>query len=197
MLDAADAGAATARAHGAPTPEDFRLETVDLPPLEEGQVLVANAVMSVDPYMRGRMNDVKSYVPPFQIDAPLEGGAVGTVIDSRNADLPVGASVLHQLGWREHSVLAGQDATVVGTDAAPDGIDVYFDNVGGEHLEAAIGGMNRGGRAALCGAISQYNSTETPPAQRGLLRSSRSGGRRRSSPRGARPRGRRPGPVQA
>ena len=186
-----------ARPHGAPTPEDFRLETVDLPPLEEGQVLVANAVMSVDPYMRGRMNDVKSYVPPFQIDAPLEGGAVGTVIDSRNADLPVGAPVLHQLGWREHSVLAGQDATVVDTDAAPDGIDVYFDNVGEEHLEAAIGAMNRGGRAALCGAISQDNSTETPPAQRGLLRSSRSGGRRRSSPRGARPRGRRPGPVQA
>ena len=78
------------RPHGAPTPEDFRLETVDVPALEEGQVLVANDVMSVDPYMRGRMNDMKSYVPPFELDAPLDGGAVGTVVDSKSEDVPVG-----------------------------------------------------------------------------------------------------------
>ena len=253
------------RPHGAPTQENFRIETMDLPELEEGQVLVANAVMSVDPYMRGRMNDVESYVAPFQVDAPLDGGAVGTVIESRASDIPVGASVLHQKGWREHAVLSAKEATVVDTEAvpdsaylgvlgltgltayagltavaemkegdvvfvsgaagavgstvvqvakalgasrvvgsagsqekvdrvkelgadaafnykdgavadllkeaAPDGIDVYFDNVGGDHLEAAIGAMHRNGRAALCGAISQYNETEAPegPRNMGLL----------------------------
>lgn len=250
------------RPHGAPVPEDFRLVEMPVPELAEGQVLVANTVMSVDPYMRGRMNDVKSYVPPFQIDQPLDGGAVGTVIASRHDDVPVGASVVHALGWREHAVVDGSQVRVVDTEhidegaylgvlgmpgltayagllvagemqqgdvvfvsgaagavgslvgqiaklsgasrvigsagtpekvarlrelgfdaafnyrdgsvteqlaeAAPEGIDVYFDNVGGDHLEAAIASLNTDGHVAMCGAIAQYNATEPPAAPRNL-----------------------------
>lgn len=250
------------RPHGRPSTDDFRLETAALPELGDGQVLVANHVMSVDPYMRGRMNDVKSYVPPFQIDQPLDGGSVGEVIASRSDDVPVGSIVLHGLGWRDHAVLDGKRAQIVdvsevpesaylgvlgltgltayaglmaagefqagdtvfvsgaagavgsmvvqiakaagaarvigsagskekvervlelGADAAfdyhdgsvteqlaaaaPDGIDVYFDNVGGDHLEAAIDAMNTDGHIAVCGAISAYNSTEPPVAPRNL-----------------------------
>ena len=250
------------RPQGAPSSDNFRLETVDLPQLADGEVLVRNVVMSLDPYMRGRMNDVKSYVAPFEIDAPLDGGAVGAVIASRSDDVAVGQHVLHGLGWREHAALPAKSVRVVDTDAAPastylgvlgltgltayvgltavagmregdtvfvsgaagavgqaagqiakalgagrvvgsagsadkvarvvelgydaafsyrdgpvaeglasvapDGIDVYFDNVGGEHLEAAIGALSTFGRVAMCGAISQYNSTEPPAAPRNL-----------------------------
>ncbi len=251
------------RPQGWPTAENFRLVEVEVPELADGQVLVRNTAMSVDPYMRGRMNDVRSYTPPFQLDRPLEGGAVGEVIASRSADRAVGDTVVHGLGWRAEAVvdaaatrvvdtslapadvylgalgmtgltayagltavaamqpgdtvfisgaagavgsLAGQiakqrgAARVVGSAgspakvahllglgfdvafdyhdgsvaeqlavAAPEGIDVYFDNVGGEHLEAAIGALRRGGRVALCGAISQYNSTDAPVGPRTLV----------------------------
>lgn len=244
-----------ARPTGFPAPEDFRLVTEELPAPGPGQVLVRNEVMSVDPAMRGRMNDVPSYVAPFQLDAPLEGGAVGTVVASQSPDVAVGDSVLHGLGWREYALLdarhtrvvdttvapasaylgvlgmpgltayaglldvakmrpdetvfvsgaAGAVGTLVGQiarlrgarlvigsagsaakvrylvdelgfDAAfnykdgsirtqlkqltPDGIDVFFDNVGGEQLEAALFRMNLHGRVAICGAISQYNNPD-------------------------------------
>lgn len=208
--------------------------------------------------MRGRMNDVKSYTPPFKLDHPMDGGAVGEVIASNAEGFAVGDHVLHGLGWREiadmpakHAVKvdpgiaplsaylgvlgmpgltayaglfevasfkegdavfvsgaagavgsqvgqlaklkgasrvigsAGSDEKVkllteeYGFDAAfnykngpvrdqlkaaaPDGIDVYFDNVGGEHLEAAISSFNLHGRATICGMIAQYNSTEPTP----------------------------------
>ena len=71
------------RPSGLPTQENFELREVDLPPLGEGQVRVRNLWLSVDPYMRGRMNEVKSYVPPFQLGEPLEGGAIGEVVESR------------------------------------------------------------------------------------------------------------------
>src|SRR3954452_1966701 len=251
-----------ARPHGEPKPTDFRLVDVELPDPGAGEVLVRNTYMSVDPYMRGRMSDAKSYLPPFRLDAALEGGAVGEVIASEADGLAPGDIVLHQLGWREHAVLpaghvrkvdadglspsaflgvlgmpgltayvglldiatlregdvvfvsgaagavgslAGQVAklrghTVIGSagsaekvahlvddlgfDAAfnykdgpvaeqlaasaPGGIDVYFDNVGGEQLEAAIGALNRNGRVALCGAISGYNATEPPRGIRNM-----------------------------
>ena len=252
-----------ARPEGAPGPEHFRLVERELPDPGPGQLLVRNEVLSVDPYMRGRMNDVKSYVPPFQLDAPLDGGAVGTVVASGEESVPVGASVLHGAGWRDYALLDAKRATVVDTalapassylnalgmigltawgglliaaemkagdtvfvsgaagavgslagqiaklkgaarvvgsaggpekaralverfgydeaidyragdlrgqlaKAAPEGIDVYFDNVGGEHLEAALGAARMHGRIALCGAIAQYNATEPTPGPRNL-----------------------------
>jgi NADPH-dependent curcumin reductase CurA len=249
-----------ARPKGEPQPSDFAVETVDVPDPGDGEVLVRNLWMSVDPYMRGRMNDVKSYVPPFAIGAALEGGAVGEVVASGASSHAVGDLVLSNLGWRELALAPAKAFTVVepvarpswylgvlgmpgltaysglvrvagfqqgetvfvsgaagavgslvgqlavlrggtaigsaGTPekvawlrelgfaaafdyhdgpvaaslaaAAPDGIDVYFDNVGGEHLEAAIGALKVHGRATICGMISAYNATEPPAAPRNL-----------------------------
>ncbi|GAU69847.1 putative NADP-dependent oxidoreductase [Streptomyces sp. NBRC 110611] len=252
-----------ARPHGWPTLEDFALREAAVPELAEGQFLVRNLHFSVDPYMRGRMNDVKSYVPPFQLERPMDGGAVGEVIASRTDSFAVGDHVLHGLGWREYAVLDAEHATkvdgslaplttylgvlgmpgltayagllrvasfkegdtvfvsgaagavgsevgqiaklkgasrVIGSagsdekvkllveeygfdaafnykngdvtqqlkEAAPEGIDVYFDNVGGHHLEAAISTLNVHGRVAICGMISMYNATEPSPAPRNL-----------------------------
>ena len=251
------------RPHGRPVPENFRFAKTVLPELEDGQVLVRNQFISVDPYMRGRMNDVKSYSAPFALDAALDGGAVGEVIASRSAERKVGDAVVHSLGWRDYAVLnagatipartdlgpasaflgalgmtgltayagllkvagfkagevvfvsaaagavgslVGQIAKamgasrVIGSAGSPEkverllelgfdaafnyhdgpvarqlaeaagerGIDVYFDNVGGEHLEAALSALTIGGRVAMCGAISQYNATAPTPAPRNL-----------------------------
>jgi hypothetical protein len=251
------------RPSGWPTPANFDLVEVELPTLAAGQVLVRNLVMSVDPYMRGRMNDVKSYVPPYEVGAPLEGAAVGEVVESRDPSLQAGDTVLHGLGWREYAVLPARHATKIDLDlapagaylgilgmpgltayaglldagefeegdtvfvsaaagavgsivgqiarlkgakrvigsagsaakvshllddlgfdaafnykdgpvrdqlsaVAPDGIDLYFDNVGGEHLEAALALMNVHGRVTICGMISAYNATEPTPAPRNL-----------------------------
>jgi NADPH-dependent curcumin reductase CurA len=254
------------RPSGWPVEDNFALTEADRPDLADGQIRVRNLFMSVDPYMRGRMNDAKSYVPPFRLGEPLEGGAIGTVIQSRSPDLAKGDLVLHMLGWREEAVLparhaqkvasaeglspsaylgvlgmptltayvgvldiaalkpgeavfvsgaagavgsmAGQIAKLkgagrvigsAGTDekvrwlreigfdvafnyrsgsvvdqlrqAAPDGIDVYFDNVGADHLDAALVLLNNHGRVAMCGAIAHYNATEPPagPSNLGLV----------------------------
>ncbi len=89
------------RPDGMPTESNFQLSEETLSPIADGEFLVQNEWMSVDPYMRGRMNDSESYVPPFQIGKPLEGGCVGKVIESRHADFAVGDYVLGSLGWRE------------------------------------------------------------------------------------------------
>ncbi len=95
------------RPEGMPVMEDFALKDHALPALDDGMVRVANRYLSVDPYMRGRMNDVKSYVPPFQIDAPMDGGAVGDVVESRDASFAVGDQVMHMAGWRDEAVVPG------------------------------------------------------------------------------------------
>ena len=254
----------TARPHGWPTPADFALREAEIPAPGAGQVLVRNLYLSVDPYMRRRMDDAESYVPPFQLDQPMDGGAIGVVVESNSDNRAVGDHVLHMLGWREYAVLDARDTTPVdagaaplsaylgalgttgltayagllrvaavkegdvvfvsgaagavgsqvgqlakllgasrvigsaGSDekvallrevygfdfafnyrngpvvdqlrrAAPDGIDVYFDNVGAEHLEAAISVLTVHGRAVLCGMISQYNDAEPPSAPRNLV----------------------------
>ncbi|WP_433217138.1 NADP-dependent oxidoreductase [Dactylosporangium sp. CS-047395] len=244
-----------ARPTGFPSESDFELRESPIPTPGPGQVVVRNDVMSVDPAMRGRMNDVKSYVAPFQLGEPLDGGAVGTVVASEHEHVKVGDSVLHGLGWRSYALLDGAKVRTVDTAAAPssaylgvlgmpgltayaglldvarmrpeetvfvsgaagavgtlvgqiarlrgarlvigsagsaekvryltdelgfdaafnyrdgdiraqlkrlapDGIDVYFDNVGGEQLEEALFRMNLHGRIAVCGAISQYNTPD-------------------------------------
>nr|MBA3523989.1 NADP-dependent oxidoreductase [Geodermatophilaceae bacterium] len=99
-----------ARPVGPPTPADFTLAEVDLPELEDGQVLVGNLVISVDPYMRGRMDDRPSYVPPFRIGRAMDGAAIGEVLASRSPDLAEGDTVVHGLGWREYAVLPAAQA---------------------------------------------------------------------------------------
>src|SRR5688500_11661570 len=94
------------RPKGVPTSEDFALKEFQLPELGNGMVRVANRWLSVDPYMRGRMNDVKSYVPPFALDAPMEGGAIGEVVESRDSGFAPGDMVLHMGGWRDEAVAA-------------------------------------------------------------------------------------------
>ena len=251
-----------ARPVGFPKESDFQLAETEVPDPIEGQVLVRNLLMSVDPYMRGRMNDVKSYVPPFELGQPLQGGAIGRVERSQHPGFRVGDYVQSSLGWREYflsdgrglakvepvagslsahlgvlggtgltayvglldigqpragetvfvsaaagavgSVVgqiaklkgcrvigsAGSDAKVtflrdeLGFDAAfnykttgpevaltqtcPDGIDVYFENVGGDHLQAALNHMNPFGRIPVCGMISVYNNALPAPGPNNL-----------------------------
>jgi NADPH-dependent curcumin reductase CurA len=240
---------------GLPSEGDFELTETTLPQVGEGQVLVQNIYMSVDPYMRGRMYDRKSYAPPFQLNQPLDGGCVGRVVESNNGKFQVDDIVLGMSGWREYFVSdgtgifkihpkvapiqaylgtigmpgrtayyglleigkpkeresvfvsaaagavgsivcqiaklkgcrvigsAGSDAKVswlleeAGVDAAfnykktdniiaevgkkcPQGIDVYYENVGGIHLEAALEHMNKFGRIVMCGMIAMYNATK-------------------------------------
>jgi NADPH-dependent curcumin reductase CurA len=251
------------RPDGAPKPENFEIADVPMPTPTRGELLVRNLVLSVDPYMRGRMRAAKSYVQPYRVGEVMWGGAVGEVVMSTVDSHAVGDIVLHGHGWREYAIVdaaaaerldpeaaplgaylgvlgmpgltayagvidvaqlkeddvvfvsgaagatgsvAGQIARLRGASqvigsagsaekveylidelgfdeafnykdgpvgeqlakAAPDGIDVYFDNVGGDHLEAAIDSMNLYGRIAMCGAISRYNVEDPPPGPRNL-----------------------------
>ena len=247
---------------GMPQAEDFAVREVDLPELGEGEVQVRNVSLSVDPYMRGRMIDRRSYTPPFQVGEALTGGAIGEVVRSNHPDFAAGDHVESHLGWREAFVSDGRGlrklgrlrapasaylgvlgmpgmtayagllevgalqegervfvsgaagavgsavgqiakikgCTVVGSAGSPEkvrhlvedlgfdhafdyhdghlerqifagspeGVDVYFDNVGGDHLQAALNCMRPGGRIPLCGAIAQYNATAPVPGPHNL-----------------------------
>ncbi len=251
------------RPQGVPSESDFRLVEVPLPRPAKGQMLVRNVFMSVDPYMRGRMREIKSYVPPFELGRVIDGGSLGVVVESDVAGFAAGDCVLGFQGWREHYTsdgagqrkvdpaaaplsaylgvlgmpgltayvglldlgtpkpgetvfvsgaagavgsVAGQIARIqgcrvagsagspekvayltgeLGFDAAfnyrgadlhaelrrtcPTGIDVYFDNVGGAMLEAALLQMKPFGRIPVCGMIGQYNDAEPAPGPRTLI----------------------------
>ena len=248
---------------GLPSESDFELVTLPVPAPGAGEVLVRNLYMSVDPYMRGRMIEQPSYVQPFQVGQPLDGGCVGQVVQSQGGKLQVGDYVLGRKGWREYYISDGAELTridptlapvqaylgtlgmpgltayvglldigrpkagetvfvsaaagavgtvvcqiaklkdcrvvgsagspakvawlreVAGVDAAlnykdvgsltaelekhcPNGVDVYFENVGGAHLEAALEHMNNFGRIVLCGMISHYNESTPSSGPRNL-----------------------------
>jgi len=97
------------RPAGTPVADNFQMVEAADAPLGEGEYRITNSWLSVDPYMRGRMNDVKSYAPPFGIGEAMTGGAVGTVTESNNADYPVGCKVLHMAGWRDTVVAGGSN----------------------------------------------------------------------------------------
>src|SRR5947209_16665434 len=98
------------RPTGLPTMDNFELKELPSPELQEGWIRVENKWLSVDPYMRGRMNDVKSYVPPFEVGAPLEGGAIGRVVESRIEGLKPGDLVQHMAGWRDEAIVPERTA---------------------------------------------------------------------------------------
>jgi NADPH-dependent curcumin reductase CurA len=242
------------RPKGWVTEENFRIESAPLPKPKDGELLVKNLWLSLDPYMRGRMNDAKSYAAKQELGEVMIGGTVGEVIESKNPKFAVGDKVLGLLGWQQYglsngaglnkldasrvpmqaflgvlgmpgvtawvglldlcqpkagetvvvSAASGAVGSVVGQIAklkgcravgiaggrakcdyvtkelgfdacvdykagglkddlkavAPNGIDCYFENVGGEILDAALARMNAFSRIAVCGLISQYNVTE-------------------------------------
>jgi len=122
---------------GMPTENDFELAEVTVPDIVRGEMLVRNIFMSVDPYMRGRMYDRKSYVPPFQLDHALEGGCVGRVIESNHGRFKAGEYVLDMMGWREYYVSDGTGMTLIDQKIAP--LSAFLGCVGMPGLTAYVG----------------------------------------------------------
>ena len=125
------------RPKGRPSAENFIMAQTEVEPPQDGEVLVRNLFMSVDPYMRGRMNDRKSYVPPFEIGKPLEGGALGEVVESRSAYLKQGDMVISGLGWREYFKVPAKAVRRVSRDVNP--LSIYLGVLGSTGLTAWAG----------------------------------------------------------
>ena len=107
------------RPTGAVTRDNFRIVEVPMPRPGEGEVLVRNEWLSLDPYMRGRMSDAKSYVKPVQVGEVMVGQTVGEVVDSRHPGFHKGDKVLTQLGWQSHGVAKGPELTIVDATHVP------------------------------------------------------------------------------
>src|SRR3954451_20530173 len=127
------------RPKGWPEPDDFRLVEVDVPDPSDGELLVRNLVMSVDPYMRGRMNDAPSYAAPYQIDQPMYGGAIGRVEASKVPGIEPGTIVRHGLGWREWAIVPGRQAERVDPEADGVPVSAYLGVLGMPGLTAWVG----------------------------------------------------------
>jgi hypothetical protein len=125
------------RPNGIPTIANFTMVRTELEPLQDRQVLVRNLFMSVDPYMRGRMNDGKSYVPPFELGQPLDGGAVGEVVESRAREFKPGDAVTSNLGWREYSITSPTALHPVSRDVQP--LSAYLGALGMTGMTAWAG----------------------------------------------------------
>jgi len=253
------------RPQGVPTEDNFEVAETGVPSPATGEILVRNRWLSVDPYMRGRMNEGESYVPAFKLGEAMEGGCVGEVVASNNQKFSVGDHVLGNKGWREYWTSDGEGVIKVDTKVAeaqnylsilgltgmtawvglnaignlkegenvfvsaasgavgssvcqiakiqncrvvgsagsadkiawlkneagvdeafnyhdtddvsatlaklfPDGIDLYFDNVGGDHLAGAIDHMNNFGRIVCCGMISGYNDEKPKPGPANIFK---------------------------
>ncbi|MEO6914378.1 MAG: NADP-dependent oxidoreductase, partial [Chitinophagaceae bacterium] len=130
------------RPKGIPTPDNFRFEDINLPELKEGEVLLDGLYYSVDPYMRGRMNDAKSYVPPFEIDQPISGTIIAKVLQSKSNDFKEGDIVSGGLPWRVQTVAAGKGLSKIDATAAP--VAYHLDVLGMTGLTAYFGLMDIG-----------------------------------------------------
>nr|MBA3270641.1 NADP-dependent oxidoreductase [Acidobacteriota bacterium] len=126
-----------ARPKGWPTASTFEHARVDVPALTDGQVLVHNLFMSVDPYMRGRMNEAKSYVPPFQVGHVLEGGAIGEVMESRSGNFNAGDIVQSMRGWRDYFVAPAAELRTVDPNVQP--LSFHLGALGMPGLTAWVG----------------------------------------------------------
>ncbi|MBD9643071.1 MULTISPECIES: NADP-dependent oxidoreductase [Pantoea] len=244
------------RPHGEPVKENFRLVEQPIPDVKDGQILLRTLYLSLDPYMRGRMDDSKSYAAPAELDQPMVGGTVSEVVESKHADFQQGDVVLAQSGWQSYAVSDGNGVAKLGdlphpswalgilgmpgftaymglmdigqpkqgetlvvaaatgpvgatvgqlgklkgchvvgvaggeekcryaieklgfsacidhhrddfaeqlAAACPDGIDIYFENVGGKVFDAVFPLLNTAARVPVCGLVSGYSSRELPP----------------------------------
>src|SRR6476620_12635323 len=107
------------RPKGPPTLSDFRLETGPIPAPAEGQILLKTTYLSLDPYMRGRMNDAESYAPPVNVGGVMEGEVVAEVVRSRHPSFSRGELVQGRIGWRTHAAVAARDLQRVETGLNP------------------------------------------------------------------------------
>ena len=127
------------RPQGMPTPSNFKLSESAIPEPKAGEVLINTLYLSVDPYMRGRMNDRPSYIPPFQLNRRLTGDVVGKVIKSKNEQFKSGDIVLGQLDWADYSIAEGHDLQIINPNDAP--------------IEMALGILGMPGMTAYFGLL--------------------------------------------
>src|SRR5690554_1557114 len=107
------------RPKGLPTLENFKMEEIEIPEIKNNEVLLEGMYYSVDPYMRGRMNDTKSYAPPFETGKPLSGGVVAKVIESKSEKFQVGDIITGNLPWRKKMIAAEKDIRKIDSTVAP------------------------------------------------------------------------------